>query len=95
MWRQGTTCELVSSWGDCKFRGSRHGRRWVVANRVPKLESDRITFTFPLINAAKAVAFLIRGENKRPVMRSILAGTEDLPAGHVRSRELHWLTGKG
>src|SRR5207237_9132226 len=39
--------------------------RRVMANYVPKLNSWRLTFTFPLIFAARTICFLI-GENKDP-----------------------------
>lgn len=38
--------------------------RWVVVNEVPQLSTTRITMTFPLINRARAVHFLVTGENK-------------------------------
>ena len=38
--------------------------RWVVANPVPKLDTTRITFTVPVINAARAIIFLVAGEDK-------------------------------
>lgn len=38
--------------------------RWVVANQVPKLACWRITLTFPVINAARRIAFLVSGSSK-------------------------------
>lgn len=68
--------------------------RWVVANRVPKFECDRITFTYPLINAAGTVAFLISGEMKLGLMNSILFEGADLPAGRVDVEDLLWFAGQ-
>ena len=48
--------------------------RWVVANRVEKLNTWRITFTFPLINHATEVLYLIAGDDKAEVLRDILEG---------------------
>lgn len=69
--------------------------RWVVANHVPKFGSERVTFTFPLINAARAVCFLVTGEeNKGAVVGRILAGGTDDPAARIQpAGELIWLLG--
>ena len=57
--------------------------RRVVANHVPKLNSWRITFTFPLIFAARAVCFLI-GPNKDPrLLERVFSGDLALPASQV------------
>lgn len=52
--------------------------RWVVGNEVPKLGCSRMTFTFPLINAAEQVIFLISGESKAPALVEILEGPLDV-----------------
>ena len=51
--------------------------RWVVANPVLKLETTRITLTVPIINAARAVYFLVAGEGKAGPVAEILEGTPD------------------
>jgi 6-phosphogluconolactonase len=43
---------------------------------------DRITVTFPLIDAGAAVAFLVAGESKRDALAGVVAGT--VPASRVR-----------
>lgn len=69
--------------------------RWVVANEVAKFEEHRITFTYPLINAARHVCFLITGENKRPVYERIFAGGQEDPAARVSpvNGRLTWMIG--
>ena len=50
--------------------------RTVVANHVEKLETDRITLTFPVLNATSEVLIMIAGENKAPVVRDIVNSPE-------------------
>lgn len=70
--------------------------RLVVANVVPKLETTRLTFTAPLINAARRVMFLVTGENKAEALKAVLEGprdTDTYPSQLVRPRDglLTWL----
>lgn len=51
--------------------------RWVVANHVPKLGTTRITVTFPLINRARAVFFLVAGASKVAALADALHGPHD------------------
>jgi 6-phosphogluconolactonase len=63
---------------------------------VPRLGSWRVTLTLPVINRARAVLFLVTGEQKAAIVGKILASTqsrEDLPATLVRpvSGTLTWM----
>lgn len=67
--------------------------RRVVANYVPKLNSWRLTFTFPLVFAARAVCFLI-GANKDPrLIERIFSGDPALPAARVdqNAKSVTWI----
>jgi 6-phosphogluconolactonase len=72
------------------FPGSRalaERDRWVAANWVEPLRSTRLTLTFPVINAARAVLFLIAGADKARAVHSVLEASpplEDIPATGVR-----------
>jgi 6-phosphogluconolactonase len=66
----------------------------VAENYVTHLESWRVTFTFPLINSARQVAFIVSGEDKAEVVKEIIEGGEkQFPAKAVQpqSGELIWL----
>jgi len=57
--------------------------RKVVANYVPKFESWRITFTFPLIAQARHICFLANANKNPALLEKVLAGDEQYPAGRV------------
>jgi 6-phosphogluconolactonase len=49
----------------------------VMANHVPQKDTWRITLTWPVINQARAVAFLIEGAAKAEVLHDVLLGKYD------------------
>jgi len=49
----------------------------VTANPVPQKDTWRITLTWPVINQARQVAFLIEGEAKADVLHDVLLGPYD------------------
>jgi 6-phosphogluconolactonase len=48
--------------------------RLVIANHVPQKDSWRITLTWPVINHARSVFFLIAGADKAAVLKEVLTG---------------------
>jgi len=65
-------------------------------NYVEKLDKTRLTLTFPVINNARNVVFLVTGEEKAATLRDVLEGDfqpEKLPAQNVRPNHgnLFWL----
>lgn len=81
------------------FPGSeavREKKRLVLAPWVPKLSSFRITLTPPVFNAAKAVTFLVAGEDKAVALEAVLEGEPDpeqFPAQAIQPKagSLIWL----
>ena len=67
--------------------------RRVAANFVPKLNVCRLTFTYPLINQARHVCFLIDGKKHRELIEQVLNGDEQYPAARVNSAtgEVTWM----
>jgi 6-phosphogluconolactonase len=68
----------------------RESHCWVAHNPVPQLETERITLTFPVLNAAREVLFVVAGADKAATVRRVLspsAGEEPLPAACVQPGE--------
>ena len=69
-------------------------QRLVVANWVPKFNTHRITFTFPVLNAAACVIFLASGPDKAAILHEILENrAADLPSQRVQptNGKLIWM----
>jgi 6-phosphogluconolactonase len=76
--------------------GLQEKSRLVMANWVEKFKTNRITFTLPVLNAARCVAFLVSGTDKAPALTAVLEGDapgEQYPAKLVRPNDgsLIWL----
>jgi 6-phosphogluconolactonase len=65
--------------------------RWVVGNWVPAQDTWRMTLTFPVLNAARAVLYVVTGADKAPAIRRIRAGGSGLPAERVDGEQVEWL----
>ncbi len=67
-----------------------------VENFVEKLEAWRLTFTFPTINNASNIIFLVKGEDKAVTLKEVLEGEFDpdkFPSQNVKQDggNLFWL----
>ena len=70
--------------------------RRVVANFVPKLNAWRLTFTFPLINHARQILFLVGASKSPQLIERVLAGDRQFPAARVNpaAGEVTWIIGE-
>jgi 6-phosphogluconolactonase len=70
--------------------------RGVVANYVPKLETWRLTFTYPLILAANEICFLVNANKSASLVERVFAGDRSLPATLVdrEAQRATWILGE-
>ncbi|MFL6499323.1 MAG: 6-phosphogluconolactonase [Candidatus Udaeobacter sp.] len=68
-------------------------RQVVVANFVPKLNTWRLTFTFPLINHARHILFLVGASKNPELIERVLGGDRQFPAARVNpsAGEVTWI----
>jgi 6-phosphogluconolactonase len=72
--------------------GLREKSRLVIANWVEKLKTHRLSFTFPLLNAARCTAFLVSGTDKATVLKSVLE--ENVPGEQYPAKLVQPTDGK-
>jgi 6-phosphogluconolactonase len=76
--------------------GLEERERRVIANFVPKFSSWRLTFTFPLINRARQICFLVNATKNMELIERVLQGDAQLPASRVEptAGEVTWIIGQ-
>ena len=69
--------------------------KWVVANFVPKFNTYRVSLTYPIINAARHVCFLVNSKGKDALLAEVFSGKSNYPCAAVRPTEgnLTWILG--
>lgn len=70
--------------------------RRVVSNYVPKFDSWRITFTFPLIAQARHICFLVNANKNVALLEKVIQGDKQFPAARVEPDDgaLTWFLGE-
>jgi len=68
----------------------------VVANYVRKFRTWRITFTYPLINHARHVCFLVNAKKQPELIQKIINGDTQYPSARVNptNGKLTWILGE-
>lgn len=68
----------------------------VVANFVPKFDSWRLTVTYPWINAARNVCFLVNAKKNADLIERVIDGNQQYPAARVKPVDgtLTWILGE-
>ena len=63
------------------------------ANFVPKFNAWRLTFTFPLINHARHILFLVSASKSPQLIERVLEGDHQFPAARVNpsAGEVTWI----
>jgi 6-phosphogluconolactonase len=69
--------------------------KWVVSNFVPKFDTHRLTLTYPVLNAARHVCFLVNSIGKDEMLKNVFSGHFDFPCTKIRPQQgnLTWLLG--
>jgi len=65
--------------------------RWVVANWAPAPQAWRMTLTFPVLDVAREVLFVVTGADKADALERVRAGDRELPAARLRAANIEWL----
>lgn len=71
--------------------------RWFVDNKVEKLNTVRLTTTYPVINNSRHIVFLAEGQSKASVLKDVLTGPEGkYPSQNVKAEngKLYWYLDK-
>ena len=71
--------------------------RRVIANFVPKFNSWRLTFTFPLINHARHICFFVNATKHKDLIERVIDGDPSFPASRVNPSAggVTWILGQG
>ena len=72
--------------------GLQEKSRLVIANWVEKLKTYRLSFTLPVLNAARCVTFLVSGTDKASMVKTVLE--ENVPPEQYPAKLIHPTDGK-
>ena len=64
--------------------------RLVVPNWVPAMDAWRLTLTFPILNAAREVNFVVIGSDKAAAVAAVRSGSTELPSARIDGERTTW-----
>ncbi|MEO6848488.1 MAG: 6-phosphogluconolactonase [Chthoniobacterales bacterium] len=69
--------------------------RLVVPNFVPKFNMWRLTFTYPLLDAARRVCFLVNSVGKDEILKEVFSGKSNYPCAAIQPTDgrVTWMLG--
>ena len=76
--------------------GLKENKEWVVLNKIPQLEVDRITLTYPVLLNAKEIIVIVKGDLKRKIIEELYSNsTTKYPMQKIVDEfdNLNWLIG--
>lgn len=64
-----------------------------VANVVPQLNTERLTLTYPVLNASREIWFLAEGASKEPMIRRLMDRDASIPSARITASNqiVYWL----
>jgi 6-phosphogluconolactonase len=62
--------------------------RRVAMTETAYKDHRRMTLTYPALDAARRIVWLVTGPDKPEALRKLLAGDESIPAGRVRNGQM-------
>ena len=68
-------------------------RNVIAIDHSPKPPPQRVTMTFPLLNAARHACFLVTGADKLALVEDVVTGRSSPPASQVRPARVTWILG--
>ena len=76
--------------------GLKENKEWVILNKIPQLQKDRITLTYPVLLNAKDIVVIVKGDSKKKIIKELYSNsTTKYPMQKIvdEFENLNWLIG--
>jgi 6-phosphogluconolactonase len=74
--------------------GLKESKELVIFNKIPQLQSERITLTYPVLLNAKEIIVIVKGDSKKKIIKELYSNlSTDYPMQKIvdEFENLHWL----